>query len=504
MSDSPKVFGTDEDEEFSFYDAGSLVYAGSGDDVVYVEPNAAVYGEAGNDTFILGLYGNNPGEGVSLDGGSGTDTVVIHSGFTKNALDSFVSTLHFPKFDMANIEVMKIGSFAAEAFDLHLDNSSDAGYMGPTIIDASAMDVLNDRASFKLTATGDIGLSITGSTGVNNIMTGQGDDYIQLHGGHGLMSNQVIDLGGDNTIIGSSGTDNINTVGFGGGNGDNTIRAGAGDDRVTTGGGDDLLAGGAGDDTLNGGAGDDVLRGQSGDDILMAGDGDDFLNGNTGNDELYGDGGNDRMYGGQGDDYLEGGTGDDVLRGDKGNDEIHGGEGADTIKGGRGDDVLFGGSGDDTIFGGSGSDSIFGGEGDDTLIYDKSGKDTYYGGSQSSDTLGVGDVLMFEGGSLNLDSLSSDNVQGVEILDITGSGGNTLDLSGLDADEVAAMSDTDSMVIKGNADDQVKLDAESFVSDGTVEINGETFAHYVASPGASGADADVDLFINNNVNVTLS
>lgn len=520
MSDQHTVYGTEEDEAISSYGSGSFVYAGGGDDVITVNPNATLYGEGGNDTFVLGLYDNNAGNGVVLDGGGGTDTLVIHSEYTGDILENYTSTLHFPKFEMADIEVMKIGSFATESLDLRLHNSSQSDYAGPTTIDASGMDAFNNQASFKFTATGDIGLSVTGSTGVNYITTGQGDDFIQLHGGN-AMANQVFDFGGNNTIIGSSGSDNINTVGFGGGNGDNIVKGGAGDDAITTGGGndylsggsgndslnagagDDVLLGGSGDDVVHGGDGDDVLRGQSGDDTLLGGAGDDFLNANTGNDELFGGSGDDRMYGGKGDDYLEGGTGDDVLRGDRGNDEIHGGEGADNIKGGRGDDELFGGSGNDTIFGGSGNDTIFGGDGDDTLVFDRSGDDQYHGGTQSSEALGIGDVLSFNGSGLSVDSLDGSNVHGVEILDITGSGNNSLDLSGLDADDIASMSDTESLVIKGDEGDSVQLDADKFMAEAeTVDIGGESFTHYVANTG--GGDADVDLYINTNVNVTLS
>lgn len=124
--------------------------------------------------------------------------------------------------------------------------------------------------------------------------------------------------------------------------------------------------------------GDDVWTGRpdlaesflakGGDDTLYGLDESDLF-GRTG-DFLYGGGGNDLAYGGGGREFLYGDIGDDTLYGEGGRDWIYGGDGNDTLIGGVGDDQLWGGPGDDLfIFGaGDGSDSIRDNSGFDTLL----------------------------------------------------------------------------------------------------------------------------------------
>jgi hypothetical protein len=101
----------------------------------------------------------------------------------------------------------------------------------------------------------------------------------------GTNKNEVINIG--TTTV---GTDMI----FGG-NGDDTINAGAGND---------LVCGGNGGGTINGGLGDDTLDGGNGNDTLIGGDG---------NDHLFGGNGNDTMTGGIGADSFDGGGGTDTV-----------------------------------------------------------------------------------------------------------------------------------------------------------------------------------------------
>lgn len=82
------------------------------------------------------------------------------------------------------------------------------------------------------------------------------------------------------------------------------------------------------------------------------------------------------------------GAGNDRAEGGGGNDTLYGEQGDDTLLGGTGDDKLYGGSGDDDLKGEDGTDHLYGGAGNDTLtstngldeidqLYGGAGNDTY-------------------------------------------------------------------------------------------------------------------------------
>lgn len=118
----------------------------------------------------------------------------------------------------------------------------------------------------------------------------------------------VTQLGRAASFTGSTGADSIrggtgNNHILGGGGAD-TIAADAGADEVSGGNGNDLLSGGEGNDTLNGGAGHDTIFGDGGNDLLLAGTGGDTLVGGAGHDTLSGSTGIDALYGGAGNDVY--------------------------------------------------------------------------------------------------------------------------------------------------------------------------------------------------------
>jgi len=193
--------------------------------------------------------------------------------------------------------------------------------------------------------------SLTGTSAVNVILAGLGDDT--LTGG-----------GGDDTLNGGIGSDTAVFAGveanytvLDNADGTLTITDTVGQDGI------DLLvsvefatfadgtvalpaaSGGATDLTNN----DDNYTGTSDDDIINALDGNDIVDGAEGDDTING---------GMGDDTLDGGIGDDTLNGDEGNDTINGGVGNDTINGGISDDTIDGGLGNDTLTGGDGLDTV--------------------------------------------------------------------------------------------------------------------------------------------------
>ncbi|MDF1795720.1 MAG: calcium-binding protein [Coxiellaceae bacterium] len=397
---------------------------------------------------------------------------------------------------------------------------------------------------------------LEGGEGDDRLYGRQGADYIE--GGEG--NDDLCGGWESDTLRGGLGDDYLS------GDGDSDrLYGGEGNDEMLGGTEDDYLSGDAGDDSLFGGDGNDVLHGGEGNDHLSGGLGDDVINAGAGDDVIsYGD---LRGFKGHGKDTIHGGEGDDMIyvlnAGLEFGAVIDGGSGSDTLRyyGGSVDDVLgsninnveridfrypvnvnltfdstfegsividgnwnfhgsdplqsaltidasasdaeftmLGGARSDTLQGGRSADSIFGGGGDDTLIYDQVSNDEYDGGTQS-EVLGLGDVLLVEGEGSEISSdLFGESMSGIEILDIRGSGNNTLNLSAFDAaDRLDALTDTDSFIVKGNEGDAVLLGAEQFINEGQVDIGGDTYIHYVGG----GADASVDLYINNVVTITV-
>ncbi len=185
-----------------------------------------------------------------------------------------------------------------------------------------------------------------------------------------------------------------------GADGDDQFFGGAGDDALTGGDGADQIYGGPGTDVLTGGAGDDRLFGGSGNDSISGEDGVDLLSGTDGNDTLNGGGGRDTLIGGDGDDSMLGGAGADILTGENGNDAVDGGEDDDQASGDAGNDLVVGGSGSDELDGGTGNDRLDAGDGADRLN-GGTGADTVLGGWGNDDLLGGADNDVLDGGADN-------------------------------------------------------------------------------------------------------
>ncbi|NVN99538.1 MAG: hypothetical protein HXX17_09455, partial [Geobacteraceae bacterium] len=122
-----------------------------------------------------------------------------------------------------------------------------------------------------------------------------------------------------------------------------------------------------------------------------------------------------------------------------GNDIIHGGSGVDVIHALGGDDIIYGHGGADLIFAGDGNDTIYAGGGA-AVMYGGSGNDTFI---LDADTVahltGVAPNVLVDGGlgidsikldghgiTLDLATLDTGRVIGVEKIDLTGDGANRL------------------------------------------------------------------------------
>ncbi len=173
--------------------------------------------------------------------------------------------------------------------------------------------------------------SILGGDGLDTCDGGGGDDIVDGGAGNDLVNGRTGGdtlIGGldDDTLLGLSGNDSLD-----GGDGNDSLKGGEGNDTLLGGNGSDNLSGSIGNDTEDGGGDADTVAGGWGNDSLVGGDG---------NDYVHGDFGLDTIHGNIGDDTLDGGTDADSVSGEEGNDSIIGGTGIDTLVGGDGADTL--------------------------------------------------------------------------------------------------------------------------------------------------------------------
>ncbi len=338
-----------------------------------------VTGTPGNDNLdqsandgpgtILGLDGDDQiftGNGlVTVDGGSGGDTVILRTGNTGTVTggtenDSFVG---------GNIDSMVLfGNQGADSISI-FSNVPQTIIGGNDSNDGSDLLLSGNENDIIFGNGGDD--TCNGGSGLDTMIGGVGNDFLVqilvdsdadlVFGNEG--NDTVSAGGGADTVFGGLGNNSVFSSGgsalyFGNEGNDTVVVNSAGPQTVTVVGGNDSADGGDSifstneSDVLFGNGGADTIDGSGGNNTIIGGfDGDliplstggsaDFIFGNEGNDTITtGPDGPDTVFAGQGNDTVVAGSGRDTLLGNEGNDTIRGNLGIDTISGGAGADVF--------------------------------------------------------------------------------------------------------------------------------------------------------------------
>ncbi|MBI5259395.1 MAG: calcium-binding protein [Burkholderiales bacterium] len=283
---------------------GVTVDGGSGNDTVRGsngadtllggDGNDFIDGQQGNDIAFLGagddLFQWDPGDGSdTVEGQAGSDTMLFNgsAGNEIFALSANGSRALFTR---------NLGNIVMDLDDVEkLELNTLAGTDVLTVNDLSGTDVGTVVVKLSGTIGGSAGDGLADSVIVNGSGTG---NTIDLFGAGSSVS--VLGLAARVDLTGTEGANDALVVAGLGGN-----------DSLTA----TTLPAGVIRLTLDGGAGNDTLLGSQGADTLIGGDGNDFI---------FGDNGDDTAFLGAGDDVFQWDPGD-------GNDTLEGQAGSDTM-----------------------------------------------------------------------------------------------------------------------------------------------------------------------------
>ena len=279
----------------------------------------------------------------------------------------------------------------------------------------SYVETLNtDLTQLNISGEGDLEIEDNLNTTVEGIDASglEGDLVIDFEN----TSNDVTVEGaqGDNNIDAGTGSDTITTF-----EGADNINGNDGADAITTNGGDDTVDGGNGDDFIDAGDGSDEVFGGFGDDTVLAGEGDNFVSTGSGSDDVTAGAGADTIDAGDGDNVVDAGDGDNIVTVQGGNDDVTTGSGDDSVR--LGNDLA--GANEDTVSTGAGNDTVDARGG----MFD-AGTDTVADPDNVLDSLDFGegtDKLFVTGNDIASDA-ELENVESLEIIEITGEGTTVL------------------------------------------------------------------------------
>ena len=245
--------------------AANTISTGAGNDTIDGGGGAdAISAGGGNDT--VSYYGTE----TSIDGGTGTNTLVLRAAVTVNLGNAdetsgdAANVTNFQNVDASALSsaVTITGSSAANTITGGSGNDTIDGAGGADIINAGAG---NDSVTYRGTET-----SIDG---------GAGSDTLMLAAGGGITAvNFAVSAGADQTTgdsVSVANFENLDASAIGsaltvtGSSAANTITTGSGNDTIDGGGGADIINAGAGDDTVSYRGTESSIDGGSGTNTLV-------------------------------------------------------------------------------------------------------------------------------------------------------------------------------------------------------------------------------------------
>jgi Ca2+-binding RTX toxin-like protein len=472
--------------------SANTITGGSGNDTIDGGGGADVISAgAGNDT--VSYYGSE----TSIDGGTGINTLVLHSAVAVNLGNADVTS-----GDSVNVSNFLNVDASALSSAESLTGSSSAN----TITGGSGNDTIDGAGGADVVNAGGGNDTVIYHGTETSIDGGSGNDTLVLAVGGGITAvNFAVGAGSDQTTGDGVGVTNFEHLDASAISSDLTITGSSSANNITTGSGNDTIDGGGGADVISAGAGNDTVGYYGTESSIDGGTGTNTLTLhsaatiNLGNsDQTSGDSTNVTNF--QNVDASELSSAVSIT-GSSGANTITGGSGDDTIDGAGGADIISAGAGDDTVTYHGTETSIDGGSGTNTLVM------------STAATVDLGNVDQTSGDSTNVANFQ--NVDGSALssaLTLTGSSGANIITGGSGNDTINGGGGADHL-FGGGGDDLFIVD-QSSLNLGTT-IDGGTGNNSVNIAANSGTITDTELvasltniqsidFTASNVNASLN
>ena len=491
--------------------SANTIITGSGNDVIHGGGGADVI-DAGAGNDAVDYWGTE----VSIDGGAGSNTLVVRTS----------ATLNLAATDQSSGDQTTVGNFQnVDASNLTLSQSlSVLGSSGANVITGgSGNDVIDGGGGADVINAGAGSDTVTLRGSETSVDGGAGSDLLILNAGTSVTAlNFSVAAGNDQTSGDSVAVSNFENLDAAavttalnvtGSSAANTITTGSGDDTVDSGGGADVISTGAGNDTVNYRGTEAAIDAGSGSDtlVLRASGGTTTIDLSvaSGSDQTSGDSVAVSNFENVDASILSAAQGITIIGSTAANNLI-GGAGADTIDGGGGADIVNAGSGADTVSFYGAEISIDGGSGNDTLVLAATGGITTVDFSVAAGAdQTVGDavsVVNFE--NLNASIVATAlTVTGSSAANVitTGSGNDTIDGGG-GADTISAGAGNDTVtyynsevsIDGGNGVNTLALRAVTTVNLGNID---QTSGDAVAVSNFQNVDASA---LSSGVSITGS
>jgi Ca2+-binding RTX toxin-like protein len=450
--------------------SANTITTGSGNDTIDGGGGTDVIAAgAGNDT--VSYYGAE----TSIDGGSGTNTLLLKAAVTVNLANADVTS-----GDAVNVTNFLNVDASALSTAVSLTGSSSAN----TITGGSGADTIDGNGGLDIIAAGGGDDSVTYHGAESSIDGGAGNDTLVLAASGSITAvNFSVAGGSDQTTGDSVGVTNFEHLDASSIGSALTVTGSSSANAITTGSGNDVIDGNGGADTIHAGAGDDSVTYHGTESLIDGGTGTNTLvmaasaTVNLGNgDQTSGDSAAVSNFQNVDASGLSSGV---SITGSSSVNTITGGSGNDTIDGNGGADVISAGGGNDTVTYHGTEASIDGGTGTNALVLSAAATVNLANGDQTSgDSTAVSNFQNVDGSALS------------SALSITGSAGNNTLTGGSGNDTISGGGGTDHLF--GNGGDDIFIIDHSSLAAGST-IDGGSGNNTVNISANSGTVSDTEL-----------